>query len=284
MSQELESIHSGYAPGKAGGEPERFDRQARGFDRRAGLPADAASAVAHALLEIAAAGADDLLVELGAGTGEIGRHLIESIRYIGIDRSRAMLELSHERLAGADDARVQLVRADADQPWPVDDASARVVFASRVGHLLDAEHLSAELRRVCRLGGYFLVGRVIRDPDSLKSRLRRQRGLLLRRQGVTPRDAEEATERVLGELVSGGAVRVHARSVATWTASATARQILGAWGTVGAMGGKQLHTASGAKVLTEVQNWAARDLGGLDEVATWEERYVLQGVRMADHP
>lgn len=283
MSQEVESIHSSCGPGGAGGEPERFDAQARGFDRRAGLPADAASAVARAVLEISDAGPDDLLVELGAGTGEIGQHLIESIRYVGIDRSGAMLELARERLAGADDARVRLSHTDANAPWPVGEESAAVVFASRVGHLLDAEHLLAELQRVCRPGGNFLVGRVIRDPDGLKSRLRRQRGALLRQRGVAPRDAEEASKRAFGELVARGAVRVEARSVTTWTASASAREILDGWGVVGAMGGKQLGAAIRARVLTEVESWAARELGDLDEVATWEERYVLEGVRVADH-
>ena len=284
VPQEVQSNHSSYARASAAGDPERFDGQAPDFDRRAGLPADAATAVARAVVEIAAAGPDGLLVELGAGTGEIGQHLIESIRYVGIDRSGAMLELFREKLAGADDARIRLSRTDANGPWPVGDDSAAVVFASRVGHLLDAEHLIAELRRVCRSGGYFLVGRVIRDPDGLKSRLRRHRRQLLRQRGVTPNDAQEATERALSELVAAGAVRVDPRSVTTWTASASAREILDAWGVVGAMGGKRLDPASRARVLTDVESWAARELGDLGEVATWEERYVLEGVRMGDHP
>jgi SAM-dependent methyltransferase len=265
-------------------EPERFDGQAAAFDGRAGVPADAASAVARSVLEIAAASPDDLMVELGAGTGEIGQHLIEFICYVGIDRSRAMLELFNKKLASPDDSRVRLSRTDANRPWPVADDSASVVFASRVGHLLDAEHLLAELRRVCRSGAYFLVGRVRRDPDGVKSRLRRQRSLLLRQRGVAPRDAQEATERALGELVARGAVRVQARSVITWTASASPREILDEWATMGAMGGKQLSTATRAGVLTEIESWAAHELGALGEAATWEEQYVLEGVRMADRP
>ena len=193
------------------GEPERFDAQARGFDMRAGLPAGAARAVARAVLEIAAVGPDDLLVELGAGTGEIGQHLIESVSYVGVDRSGAMLELFREKLVSVDDTRVRLFCMDANRPWPVGDASAAVVFASRVTHLLDAEHLIAELQRVCRSGGHFLVGRVIRDPDGVKSRLRRQRRLMLRQQGVASRDAKEATERAFCELAACGAVRVEPR-------------------------------------------------------------------------
>jgi hypothetical protein len=170
---------------------------------------------------------------------------------------------------------------DANRPWPVDDSSAAVVFASRVAHLLDAEQLLGELQRVCRPGCHFLVGRVTRDPDGVKSRLRRQRRLVLRQQGVASRDAEEATESAFRELVACGAVRVEPRSVATWTASASVSEILDSWRVVGAMGGKQLSAATRASVLTEVESWAARELGDLGEVAAWDERYMLEGVRMS---
>jgi ubiquinone/menaquinone biosynthesis C-methylase UbiE len=280
VAHQVERIHSNYGAGRAAGEPERFDAQARAFDTRAGLPDSAARAVARAVLEITAAGPHDLLVELGAGTGEIGQHLIGSIRYVGIDRSGAMLEVFRERLAGVEDPGVRLLRADANLPWPVTDRSAAVVFASRVAHLLDAEHALAELQRVCRPGGHFLLGRVIRDPDGVKSRLRRQRRQLLRRHGVAPRDAAEAAERALRELVERGCAPLEARSVATWTASASVEEILEGWRRVGAMGGRQLSDATRTAVLAEVESWAARELGDPGEVAAWDERYVLEGVRL----
>ena len=277
MPHDVESIHTSKGAGSTTREPERFDAQARGFDLRAGLPDGAARAVARAVLETAGVGPDDLLVELGAGTGEVGRHLIESIRYVGIDRSKVMLELFRERLAGGEGGRVQLSRTDANCPWPVDDASAAVVFASRVAHLLDAEHMMAELQRVGRPGCHFLVGRVVRDPDGVKSRLRRHRRVLLRQEGVAPRDAEETTKRASRELAVHGAVRMEPRVVATWTANASVGEILDAWRVVGAIGGKQLSAATRERVLSDVERWAVREFGDLGEVAAWEERYVLDG-------
>ena len=51
------------------------------------------------------------------------------------------------------------------------------------------------------------------------------------------------------------------------------------------MGGKQLTAATRDTVLSEVESWAARELGDLGEVAAWDERYVLEGVRIAvDRP
>jgi ubiquinone/menaquinone biosynthesis C-methylase UbiE len=274
------TVHFSSDPMGAGSKPERFDAQARIFDARAGLPADAARAVARAVLDLAALGPGDLLVELGAGTGQIGRHLAESVRYAGVDRSLGMLETFGEKLAGAADAPIRLSHADADERWPFGDGTIAGVFASRVVHLLEVEHLVAELQRVCRPGGYFLVGRVTRDPDGVKSRLRRQRRLLLGQQGLALPDAEQATELAVNRLVGSAAARIEARVVATWTSTASVQEILAAWETVEAAGGQQLDAATRAGVLGELRDWAARELGDPRAVTSWEERYMLQGARM----
>ncbi len=63
---------------------DRFDLQADRFDRRAGLPADAVGAVAEALLALASPAPGEIVLELGAGTGEIGAVLAaRGRRYIG---------------------------------------------------------------------------------------------------------------------------------------------------------------------------------------------------------
>jgi ubiquinone/menaquinone biosynthesis C-methylase UbiE len=268
-------------PDGAGDRVGRFDAQAREFDARAGLPAHAASAVAEAVLAIAAPGRDDLLVELGAGTGQIGQHLAEATRYVGIDGSSRMIEVFREKLDTADVRHATLLHADADRYWPLGDGSVATVFASRVVHLLDAEHLVAELQRVCRAGSYFLAGRVTRDPDSLKGRLRRQRRLLLRKHVPASGDAENATQTALELLVASGAGRVEARPVATWTVAASAREVLAQWGAMGA-GGQRLDASVSAGVLAELECWAARELGDPRGIAVWEERYTLEGVRIAD--
>jgi hypothetical protein len=46
------------------------------------------------IVERPTAGADDLVLELGAGTGEIGVHLVRlPIRHVGPDASPALLDL-----------------------------------------------------------------------------------------------------------------------------------------------------------------------------------------------
>src|ERR1044071_3511865 len=51
--------------------PELFDGQAASFDRRTGLPEECCRAVAERLVEFG--GARGLVVEVGCGTGQIGR-------------------------------------------------------------------------------------------------------------------------------------------------------------------------------------------------------------------
>ncbi|HEX5499752.1 MAG TPA: hypothetical protein VFX03_11010, partial [Thermomicrobiales bacterium] len=61
-----------------------FDEQALLYDARAGLPPAAGAAVARAVLAAADAGPADLVVEIGAGTGEIGADLARLAgRYVG---------------------------------------------------------------------------------------------------------------------------------------------------------------------------------------------------------
>ena len=82
-------------------------------------------------------------------------------RSIGRDARRVPREDRGGARGGA-----RLVRADANRGWPVEDGSVKAVFASRVVHLLDCDHVRSELERVCVPGGYFLVGHVSRDNSS----------------------------------------------------------------------------------------------------------------------
>ncbi len=71
-----------------------FDEQAPRYDARVGLPESVAAAVASEIVACAGLRTDDLVLELGAGTGEIGTHLARlPVRYVGIDNSAPMLQI-----------------------------------------------------------------------------------------------------------------------------------------------------------------------------------------------
>jgi ubiquinone/menaquinone biosynthesis C-methylase UbiE len=258
----------------------RFDPQAPGFDQRAGVGDDVAAAAAEAVLDVVAPASADLLLEIGAGTGEIGRHLAHARHYLGLDRSRAMLEVFRRRDDRPGGRRVQLVQCDARGSWPVHDRAASAIFASRAVHLLDRGHVAAEVARVCRGGGYLVLGRVERDPQSPKSRLRRQRAALLRSRGMAVRAGGRASEMLLDRLAMRGATRLGARVAATWQVRTTPAEIMADWQSLARIGGTPRDASVLAGLFDALRAWARQELGDID--ASWDstETYVLDAVRL----
>jgi 16S rRNA A1518/A1519 N6-dimethyltransferase RsmA/KsgA/DIM1 with predicted DNA glycosylase/AP lyase activity len=65
-----------------------FDEQAESFDQRAGLPATVPNSIAKELVRLAQIGAGDVVLEVGAGTGQIGLALCQHpLYYVAISRA-----------------------------------------------------------------------------------------------------------------------------------------------------------------------------------------------------
>lgn len=242
----------------------RFDAQAARFDERVGVGPEAARDVVAALAAIASLSSSDVVLEIGPGTGEIGQYLAARHPYVGLDVSRPMLEVFAARLAGP----ALLVQADAASGWPVRSGGVHLVFASRAAHLIDADHLVRELERVCRPGAYVLVGRVERQPDGLRNRLRDRRRELL---GVGGRGRSRA---LLEGLVGQGATPVERRPVAHWTVETSAADLIAGWRARGTVGGSSIPADVHAAVLDAL----ASEAGGESEQEI--ETYTLEGVRL----
>ena len=218
------------------------------------------------------------MVELGAGTGEIGVHLARlPVRYIGLDSSPAMLDVF--RAKGGMDSSSLLV-ADCNQPWPLPDASAAAVFASRVIHLLDPEHITRETVRVCRSAGYLILGRVLREPDSLKERLRRRRQELLVEAGITPRQGEEGTRRIVERCLAAGGESLGRREAAAWTGETTPATILAGWAMLSRIGSVPVDRVTRDEIVAELREWARAEIGDLDRPEMFRERYAIDVVRL----
>ena len=255
-----------------------FDRQAPHYDARAGLPAVVGAAVANAIVDWAGVGPGDLVVELGAGTGEIGVDLVRlPIRYVGLDASPAMLDVFRAKTEGGWPG---LVVADCNLPWPLPDGSAAVVFASRVVHLLDPEHTARETARVCRPGGSLMLGRVLREPDGIKERLRRRRRALLVEAGIGPRQGEEGTRRVVERSQAVGGTFLGREVVAEWSGETTAARVIAGWATLSRMGAVSLDPGTRAAVLDELRRWGRAEFGDLDRPEPFRERYAIDVVRL----
>ncbi|MGD9891069.1 MAG: class I SAM-dependent methyltransferase [Dehalococcoidia bacterium] len=255
----------------------RFDDQADIYDERAGLGPSVGRTVAAAVVGAVGLRPGERIAEIGAGTGAIGLHLTElAAGYIGLDLSRPML-VRFRRESAQPPA---LVETDCNQTWPLATAATAAVFASRVVHLLDAAAVVREVLRVCRPGGRFVVGRVNRDEDGIKERLRRQRQILLRQAGVAPRDGAEGTRRFVEQCIAAGGTSLGRRTVAAWQGIVSPAEVLAGWAPLSRMGSITLDLPRRAAILDALRGWAQQEYGDLDRPRPFGERYTIEVVRL----
>ena len=263
-------------PGPAApGSPTPFDDQASEFDRRVGLPESDCQAIAAAVAGLAEVQPGDRVLEIGAGTGMIGRWFLDQpVRYVGMDLSRGMLEVFRHRAAGAG-----LVQADGARTWPLPDGSVRAVFSSRAIHLLPLELAVGEVFRVAAADGAACVlGWVERRPESLKNRMSKEMQRRLRERGFAVRSA--GSRRFLAAFRDRGAEELPKTVVARWPARNMPYQSIESWRSKRGLGGIVLPPGVQAEVLDELEAWAVETFGGLDATEDTEEAYVLEGVRL----
>lgn len=254
-----------------------FETQATRFDDRASLGPLVAERVAERVVERLGIVDDDVLVEIGAGTGEIGSELAKRARgYVGIDGSPAMLGVFRERTAPGTPT---LLVADANAPWPVTAGTVRGVFLSRVLHHLNREHLIAELARLAHPSGLGVVlGRRVREASAPAARLRRELHGLLEELGYSPRKAEKDGTALIDTLLARGAARIAPEIVARRTLTTSYRIELDAWKNKGGLAGLALPSEVREAVLRDLEGWAVRDRGeDLDAKVDAAETYVIEG-------
>jgi SAM-dependent methyltransferase len=262
--------------------PELFDGQAVFFERRAGLPEDCCCKIARAVLEIGAAGPADLIVDVGAGTGQIGRWFEPPVRYAGLDFSAGMLKEFNSR-GDIDRASRLLVQADANASWPLADGVARVIFSSRAMHLLDQEHVAREILRVSSAGATLILGRVEREPESVRARMAKEMNERLSAHGFVGRRGEKRNRKLFELCSRSGAVALAPLPVASWKTFASPRQSVESWRSHEGLGGIPVPAPTRAVILQELEAWAEEVFGGLDREFESKETYVLKSLRLASN-
>ena len=244
-----------------------FDAAAPRFDRHRALPEGVPQAVRAAVLAAAAVPSPRLL-DLGAGTGRIGRAFVAAgDDYVGIDLSLGML---HE-FAGHVAQPPPLAQADGER-LPFGDATFDAVLLIQVfGGMHGWRRVLAETRRVLRSRGVLLIGRVVAPADGLDARLKQRllevctaRGVAIKRQNV-----REDVERSLADNATRRTV-----TVATWSAERTPRRYLDRQRTGARFAA--LPAAVIEDALAAIVDWAVATFGGLDAVVHEMHAFELQ--------
>ena len=258
-----------------------FDTQAETYDQRVGLPEQDCQTIVRAVLALAQTQPHDLLLEMGAGTGMIGTWFARlPLRYVGLDLSRGMLASFRQRLS-AHSGTPLLLQADGNTPWPLADATVRVIFSSRALHLLDLAHVVRESLRVARPdGAVVIMGRVQRQDDSVAARMQREMQRLLRQHGFHGRGGGQHQRQLLAAYGQHGATVLDPVVVARWTVPRAPWQSINDWHTKPGLGGINLPANAKDTILQALCRWAKGTFGDLHHEVTSAESYVLQGVRL----
>ena len=201
------------------------------------------------------------VLDLGAGTGRIGRAFVEAgDLYTGVDLSFEML-----RKFGTASA---LVQADGEHlPFP--DQVFDVVLLMHLLSGLDRwRQVLAEVRRVLSTGGIVAVGHTASPPDGVDQQLKRRLSSVLEQEGVSPPHPKERRRDALAWLESN-AERTRSFTAGSWTSRRTARNFLARHRTGGKFGA--LPFAIQERALELLARWAETQFGSLD--AEFEEQF-----------
>jgi ubiquinone/menaquinone biosynthesis C-methylase UbiE len=110
--------------------------------------------------------ADDLVLDVAAGTGHVARRMAPKVRaVVAIDATEAMLEAGRIEAKRAALRNVVFMQADAAK-LPFLDASFDIVVSRfAVHHFEDPRVQIAEMRRCLRMGGRLAIADLISDHD-----------------------------------------------------------------------------------------------------------------------
>lgn len=260
-------------------EPSTYDEQARVFDKRAGLSDEVARKVAGAVLDYGGYVDGNSILEIGAGTGEIGYWLCSNVSgYTGIDYSDQMLDNFRARLKPNHTAT--LIHSDANHRWPVKNASTSLVFGSRVLHLLDIEHVLMETLRTGTSDGVVLImGRVKRPKNSPKSRMREKMRELLQQQGLVPRATDQLRKKLINRAIELGGEVLATLEADSWTRNIRPIDSINGWRGKNTMGGIIPADEVKEKILAQLYEWGTDIYGDMTRDIPSVEKYQLDGVR-----
>ncbi len=258
-----------------------YEDQAAGFDERAAIPAEAAESMAAAIVEVAGLRQGETLLEIGPGTGMLSLPLLERpIRYIGFDRSPAMLAVFRKKVEETR-LRAELLVTDANGRWPVEDGSVAAIFSARALHHVHVDHAATETRRVLRPeGGWLILGMVRRPNNSVRPTFRRQMGKFLKEEGYSGRNHDTHTEALFSALEAMGGVHVEPRIVARWTRRQSPLEWFAAWQGKEGLAGHDIPEEVKQRVLGRLRTWAEERYGNLEAPLEQEQFFELEAIRL----
>jgi ubiquinone/menaquinone biosynthesis C-methylase UbiE len=257
----------------------RFDHVALSFDRHRALPAEVAQEIRRAILATVNVPAPPRLLDIGAGTGRLGRSFVQAgDNYVAADLSLGMLREFMRKAHDGHCGTPLLVQADGEQ-LPFRDGSFDAVMLVQIfGGMQGWRRLVGEARRVLRQSGVLLMGRWLIPPHGIDEQMKQRVQVLFAEMSLslTLQSRRENVQRWL-EATAAQSTRIIA---ATWCVSRTPRDFLDR-----RSGGAQfsmLPATVKTEVLEKLSAWAAKSFGSLDAVFTEQHEFELRAFEFED--
>lgn len=257
----------------------RFDPVALSFDRHRALPDEVAQEIRRAILATVNAPARPRLLDIGAGTGRLGRSFVQADDdYVAVDLSLGMLREFMRKTHNGHCGTPLLVQANGEQLPFRDGSFDAVVLVQIFGGLKGWRRLVGEARRVLRQSGVLLIGQWLIPPNGIDEQMKRRVQVLFAEMGLSLewRSSRENVQQWL-EATAAQSNRIIA---ATWRTNRTPRDFLDRRSS-----GAQFSTlpaTAKTEVLEKLSAWAAKSFGSLDAVFTEKHEFELRAFRFED--
>ena len=249
-----------------------YDAVASSFDRYRLVPEGVTATIRAAIVDSIGASSRPRVLDLGAGTGRIGRAFVASgDDYFGVDLSIGMLR---EFIWTARDCgnSPRLVQADG-RFLPFGDATFDAVILIQVfGGLRDWRPFLDEAQRILRTAGALIIGHSVVPANGVDAQMKQRLASLLSEMGVEPdqKNARAEAQHWLESTAKRGT-----RAVATaWNIDRTPREFLDRHRTGARF--SVLPDRIKAEALDKLRAWAVTVFGSLDAVFSEQHAFELR--------
>lgn len=258
-----------------------FDKQAPSYDQRVGLPPAVAQKVARAVVGLPQKSSILKVLEIGAGTGEIGCEIAKLVQqYIAMDSSAGMLEQFRLRCQNQQ-VHATLIKADGNEQWPVEPGQVNVIFGSRALHLLNFEHLTKELKRLSQHDRVWLIiGNVKKAPESIPFLMRKKMRELLKAQGIAGRSGKKLQAQLSQFFAERGMTVKPKLQVATWQREDAPVHALDSWRSKSGLAGIDIPRGVKNQILNQVEAWAIEYFGDIHKKQPTTYHYELNAIQI----
>jgi len=245
-----------------------YDTTASTFDRYRSLPSGVVESIRSAIWTEARLPEQARVLDLGAGTGRIGKaFLAAGDFYVGVDSSLGMLQEFSAKPEFRQSQTSFLVQAEGRQ-LPFKNASFDLILLMRVLSAANSREMLEECRRVLRPGGIVAVGHA-RGPESgVDAQLKRQLMTILEAMQVPWHQPRESRRQALGWLESASVRHSH-REAASWKVTTSAEEFLSRHRTGARFAALPLSIQEEA--LARLRAWAETNFGSVN--AGFEEHH-----------